>query len=244
MSSLLLRRAARSGSGPAAALHARLFASSGPEPGANDGSKAPEGAYDAAEAGLPVRLHQLIGDPRTGVADDTTQPLYGDLSIEWIWHQNTTGVNWYRYALAGRDQLPNMHMDVRLSDHSRNLIYLLRCKDPQRWARRGGAGRRGGTRGCARPPVNGRVDLGRRGRPARQPRAAISAPSPGAPTALKPRPCDPSPQVDHRGARVQIPHPPPARARHPRAQGGRGAGHGGRQAHGGALPVRAARAPR
>ena len=89
-------------------------------------------AYDAAVEGRPVRVHQLIGDPRTGIADDTTQPLHGDLSVEWIWHQDVNSVDWYRYSLAGRDQLPNMHMDSRLSDHSKNLMYLLRCKDPAR----------------------------------------------------------------------------------------------------------------
>jgi hypothetical protein len=127
-----MRRAARRGQGPAAALHARLFASSAAESGAKEVKDGSEPVYDAAAAGMPVRLHQLVGDPRTGVADDTTQQLHGDLSIEWIWQQNATGVSWYRYALAGRDQLPNMHMDVRLSDHSKNLMYLLRCKDPER----------------------------------------------------------------------------------------------------------------
>lgn len=117
-----------------ALVAARRFASGGPQgggQGANEG-EAPA-LYDAAEQGRPVRTHALVGDPRTGVADDTTQPLHGDLSVEWIWHQQTTETSWYRYALAGRDQLPNMHMDARLSDHSKNLLYLLRCKDPQRW---------------------------------------------------------------------------------------------------------------
>lgn len=110
--------------------HARLLASAAD--GANDSEEVELKDYDAAEGGLPVRLHQLIGDPRTGVADDTTQQLHGDLSIEWIWHQTTNDVHWYRYSLAGREQLPNMHMDSRLSDHSKNLMYLSRCKDPQR----------------------------------------------------------------------------------------------------------------
>jgi hypothetical protein len=134
---MLRSLAGRAGSGcealslPAAALQARLFAA---EAGAKDekGGQKAEPIHDAARASQPVRLHQLIGDPRTGVADDTTQALHGDLSLQWIWHQTSTDVSWYRYAIAGPDQLPYMHMDSRLSDHSKNLMYLLRCKDPER----------------------------------------------------------------------------------------------------------------
>lgn len=141
----LLRAARTPGGGPwpglqqQAAATSRLLSAAAGEGGAGgaegaDGSQGPgQTVYDAAAEGLPVRVHQLIGDPRTGVADDTTQPLHGDLAVEWIWSQEKTGTDWYRYSLAGRDQLPNMHMDARLSDHSKNLMYLLRCKDPQRW---------------------------------------------------------------------------------------------------------------
>ena len=133
MSLFLLRGLSRPACREALPAAARALSSASGK-GANDPDGGPDSlqAYDAAEAGRPVRVHQLIGDPRTGVADDTTQPLNGEMSIEWIWTQNSTDTNWYRYALAGRDQLPNMHMDARLSDHSKNLMYLLRCKDPQR----------------------------------------------------------------------------------------------------------------
>jgi hypothetical protein len=82
----------------------------------------------------PLSLRrQLIGDPRTGVADDTTTAPFGeDMYAEWVWSSQATGVDWYRYSLASTQQLPHMYMDSRLSDHSKNLMYLLRCKDPQR----------------------------------------------------------------------------------------------------------------
>lgn len=38
-------------------------------------------------------------------------------------------IDWFRYSRAG-DHLPHMYMDARLSDHSRNMMYMLRCKDP------------------------------------------------------------------------------------------------------------------
>jgi hypothetical protein len=80
----------------------------------------------------PSSHTQLIGDPRTGVADDTTTAPFGeDIHTEWIWESQTTGVDWFRYSLAG-PALPFMYMDARLSDHSKNLMYLLRAKDPQR----------------------------------------------------------------------------------------------------------------
>lgn len=43
----------------------------------------------------------------------------------------TDGTNWFRYSMAG-NHLPYMYMDSRLSDHSKNMMYMLRCKDPQR----------------------------------------------------------------------------------------------------------------
>lgn len=103
--------------------------------GAPPPAAAPRGeVFDAAAAGAPLRVHQLIGDPRTGVADDTTTAPWGpDVSVEWVWSSPATGVDWYRYSKAGPDQLPFMYMDARLSDHSKNELYLLRCKDPARW---------------------------------------------------------------------------------------------------------------
>lgn len=91
--------------------------------------------FDAATASAPAVVHELVGDPRTGIADDSTTAPWGpEVSIEWVWSSPDTGVDWYRYSMAGSAQLPHMYMDVRLSDHSRNLMYLLRCKDPQRCA--------------------------------------------------------------------------------------------------------------
>lgn len=49
-----------------------------------------------------------------------------------MWHQSSNEVSWFRYAVAGKQLLPAMHMDARLSDHSKNHMYLLRAKDPQR----------------------------------------------------------------------------------------------------------------
>ncbi|KAI8464465.1 MAG: hypothetical protein J3K34DRAFT_491425 [Monoraphidium minutum] len=125
MSLLMLRSLLRAGRLPsrsgglagAAQQQARLLSASAAGNGANgsDGDEEPiELGFDAARQGLPVRVHQLIGDPRTGVADDTTQPLHGDLAAEWIWHQQTNETYWYRYSLAGPDQLPHMHVDARL----------------------------------------------------------------------------------------------------------------------------------
>jgi hypothetical protein len=74
----------------------------------------------------------LIGDPRTGVADDTTTAPYSkDIQVEHVFEDLKKGTNWFRYSMAG-DHLPYMYMDSRLSDHSKNMMYLLRCKDPQR----------------------------------------------------------------------------------------------------------------
>jgi hypothetical protein len=82
---------------------------------------------------FPPLYLQPAGDPRTGIADDTTTTPWGDdVTVEWIWSSDATGVDWYRYSMAGPDQLPFMYMDSRLSDHSKNLMYMLRCKDPSR----------------------------------------------------------------------------------------------------------------
>ena len=86
---------------------------------------------DVLAEGAPRRYFQLIGDPRTGVADDTTQDIFGDIQVEHVWHQESNQVNWFRYSRTAEGQ-PHMYMDARLSDHSKNLMYLLRAKDPQR----------------------------------------------------------------------------------------------------------------
>jgi hypothetical protein len=90
------------------------------------------GAYSIADEGAPLTVNQLIGDPRTGIADDTTTAPWGDMSMEHVWYQEDSEVNWYRYSIAGPDQLPHMYIDSRLSDHTKNLIYILRAKDPNR----------------------------------------------------------------------------------------------------------------
>jgi hypothetical protein len=123
----------------AAALHLRAFAGGAGSSGSDssdDSSELAAGApqapayYDAAEAGAPLAVHQLIGDPRTGVADDTTTAPLGAPMVEFMWENESNHTEWYRYSLAGKDQLPHMHMDARLSDHSKNLMYLLRAKHP------------------------------------------------------------------------------------------------------------------
>ena len=89
---------------------------------------------DVLAEGAPRRYFQLIGDPRTGVADDTTHDIFGDIQVEHVWHQESNEVNWFRYSRTA-EATPHMYMDARLSDHSKNLMYLLRAKDPQRCVR-------------------------------------------------------------------------------------------------------------
>eukprot|EP00877_Chromochloris_zofingiensis_P009545 jgi/Chrzof1/4844/Cz15g01100.t1 len=88
--------------------------------------------FDAAASSALPRVHQLIGDPRTGIADDTTTAPFGNVQVEWVWRQESNQVNWFRYTNVG-DYFPHMYMDSRLSDHSKNLMYMLRAKDPDRW---------------------------------------------------------------------------------------------------------------
>lgn len=79
----------------------------------------------------------MIGDPRTGVADDTTTaPFSNDIKVEHLIEvpprrEGQDSTHWFRYSMAGA-ALPHMYMDSRLSDHSKNLMYLLRAKDPAR----------------------------------------------------------------------------------------------------------------
>jgi hypothetical protein len=109
-----------------------------PDGGPPEGPLQPEG-FSIAAAGAPYPVHRLIGDPRTGVADDTTEPLFGEPSVELVWEQQSNGARWWRHSIAGRE-LPYMYLDSRLSDHSKNLLYLLRAKDPDRCGRQGAAG--------------------------------------------------------------------------------------------------------
>jgi hypothetical protein len=123
----------------AAAARARAAEAAAAAAAAGTGaSPSSSAAFDAARASAAPRVHALIGDPRTGVADDTTSrspaaAASNDISVELIWNQeNPGGVEWYRYTPFSRQQ-PHMRRDSRLSDHSRNLLYLLRCADPAKW---------------------------------------------------------------------------------------------------------------
>uniref|UniRef100_A0A7S0VA47 Uncharacterized protein n=1 Tax=Polytomella parva TaxID=51329 RepID=A0A7S0VA47_9CHLO len=80
----------------------------------------------------PQKVLQLIGDPRSGVADDVTTNPFGEITVEMIWHQLNNESYWYRYEFAGQ-ATEQSHRDSRLSDYTKNLIYLLRAKDPKRW---------------------------------------------------------------------------------------------------------------
>ncbi|PNW81652.1 hypothetical protein CHLRE_06g254600v5 [Chlamydomonas reinhardtii] len=111
------------------------FAPSGP----GSGSRAPRAArwdaLDVAASNAPQRLLQLVGDPRSGVADDTSSPAFGEVTVELLHHQPSNEVYWYKYAFAGgQPGGRGGHRDGRLSDYSRNLAYVLRAKDPARWS--------------------------------------------------------------------------------------------------------------
>lgn len=113
--------------------HSRQYAATMEEPANALTAADKEVPFDAAAASAPYSVHQLIGDPRTGIADDTTTAPWGDdIGVEWVWSDPDRGVEWYRYSQASPSVLPYMYMDSRLSDHSKNLMYMLRCKDPDR----------------------------------------------------------------------------------------------------------------
>nr|8A22_Yc Chain Yc, mS109 [Polytomella magna]8APN_Yc Chain Yc, mS109 [Polytomella magna]8APO_Yc Chain Yc, mS109 [Polytomella magna] len=80
----------------------------------------------------PQKVFQLIGDPRSGVADDVTHNPFGEITVEMVWHQLKNEVYWYRYEFAGQTT-EQSHRDSRLSDYTKNLIYLLRAKNPRKW---------------------------------------------------------------------------------------------------------------
>lgn len=118
----------------ASPAHSRRFASqdNGQTDALAEAEQPTEQPFDAAAYSAPYSVHQLIGDPRTGIADDTTTAPWGDdLSVEWVWSDPDRNQDWYRYSTPG-PVLPYMYMDSRLSDHSKNLLYMLRCKDPER----------------------------------------------------------------------------------------------------------------
>ncbi len=51
-----------------------------------------------------------------------------------VHHQLSNEVYWFKYEFAG-GQLRGSHRDSRLSDYTKNLMYLMRAKDPKRYAR-------------------------------------------------------------------------------------------------------------
>ncbi|KAG2429292.1 hypothetical protein HXX76_011060 [Chlamydomonas incerta] len=92
-------------------------------------------ALDVAASNAPQRLLQLVGDPRSGVADDTAASAFGEVTVELLHHQPSNEVYWYKYAFAGgQPGGRGGHRDGRLSDYSRNLAYIMRAKDPARWS--------------------------------------------------------------------------------------------------------------
>ncbi|GIL49442.1 hypothetical protein Vafri_5773 [Volvox africanus] len=90
------------------------------------------GRWDLAAQNAPQRVLQLIGDPRTGIADDTTTNPFGEVTVDMVHYQPSNEVYWFKYEFAG-SQTRGSHRDARLSDYTRNLIYLMRAKDPKRW---------------------------------------------------------------------------------------------------------------
>ncbi|KAG2486199.1 hypothetical protein HYH03_015161 [Edaphochlamys debaryana] len=92
----------------------------------------PVPAWNLATANAPRRVFQLVGDPRSGLADDTSTAPFGQVTTDLVHYQPSNEVYWFKYELAGGQQAAG-HRDARLSDYSRNLIYLLRAADPHRW---------------------------------------------------------------------------------------------------------------
>ncbi|KAG1656822.1 hypothetical protein FOA52_008456 [Chlamydomonas sp. UWO 241] len=80
----------------------------------------------------PRKVFELIGDPRSGVADDVRANAFGEITVDMLHHQLSNEVYWYKYEFAG-NALAETHRDARLSEHTKNLMYILRAKDPARW---------------------------------------------------------------------------------------------------------------
>ncbi|GFR43188.1 hypothetical protein Agub_g4180 [Astrephomene gubernaculifera] len=88
--------------------------------------------WDLATQNAPQGYFGLIGDPRTGIADDMTTNPFGEVTVDMIHHQSKNEVYWFKHEFAGGRA--GSHRDARLSDYTRNLIYLLRAKDSKRWS--------------------------------------------------------------------------------------------------------------
>lgn len=86
---------------------------------------------DLALENAPVKVLHLIGDPRTGIADDVGSNPFGQVTVDMVHHQSSNEVYWYKYEYAA-DQNKQGHRNGRLSEYSRNLMYILRAKNPQK----------------------------------------------------------------------------------------------------------------
>jgi hypothetical protein len=84
---------------------------------------------DLALENAPTQVLELIGDPRSGVADDVSSNPFGGVTVDMVHHQPSNEVYWYKYQFS---QHREGHRDARLSEASKNLMYLLRARDPAR----------------------------------------------------------------------------------------------------------------
>lgn len=51
------------------------------------------GGMDLALRNAPKQVFELIGDPRTGVADDVTKNPFGETTVDMVWHQLSNEVS-------------------------------------------------------------------------------------------------------------------------------------------------------
>ena len=89
---------------------------------------------DLAMRNAPKRVFHLIGDPRSGLADDVTSGTMGEITVDMVHHQLSNEVFWYKYEFDGNSAAAqDSHRDARLSEHAKNLLYIMRAKDPSKW---------------------------------------------------------------------------------------------------------------
>lgn len=84
-----------------------------------------------ALANAPKKVFELIGDPRSGVADDVRSNAFGEITVDMLHHQLSNEVYWYKYEFSGNAMVES-HRNARLSEHAKNTMYVLRAKDPER----------------------------------------------------------------------------------------------------------------
>ncbi|KAL6759911.1 hypothetical protein V8C86DRAFT_2563762 [Haematococcus lacustris] len=90
----------------------------------------PTAISDLARANAPTQVLELIGDPRSGVVDDVTRsPAGSSVMVDMIHYQQSNEVYWYKWEQPG-DPVVERHRDGRLSELSKNLLYLLRAHNP------------------------------------------------------------------------------------------------------------------